>query len=285
MISRIQSIYQGELGYLNYSEFLEFEAPKESTPGLSLKMVFEGQEHYHLAGKTFSVNPGEVLIIRENETFETSIDLKAKTVGICIDLNPVLLESMQRDLFGEEPVQVLTRDFEAFKLYRSQNILTPFLTQLKRCYEYGANPALIEENMVQVSQLFLKLANEYFQQYQYIPVRKLSTKKELFYRLHESADYIQAYWNHDLKLSEIAQHAGISLYYFQRLFKGYYGLSPSQYQEKIRMEKARHLLERGQERITAIAQLCGYSDIQYFNKRFRRYYQVAPSYFRQSLKS
>lgn len=68
--------------------------------------------------------------------------------------------------------------------------------------------------------------------------------------------------------------------YIRTIFVRHLGLSPKQYLQKLRMERAAFLLTNTNEEIYLIAQSVGYVDALLFSKMFKRYYGVAPLQYR-----
>ncbi|MEM7772710.1 MAG: helix-turn-helix domain-containing protein [Cyanobacteria bacterium P01_A01_bin.37] len=86
----------------------------------------------------------------------------------------------------------------------------------------------------------------------------------------------------DLSLSDLAEQACLSEYYFSRQFKVSTGETPAAFVCKLRMEKAAGLLnEQPQKTIGAIASEVGYVDPASFAKAFRRFIGVTPSTYRR----
>ncbi|MBQ2749957.1 MAG: helix-turn-helix transcriptional regulator [Clostridia bacterium] len=74
-----------------------------------------------------------------------------------------------------------------------------------------------------------------------------------------------------------ARLCNICYTYFKRLFAQKYGLTPSRYVAKLRLERGAELLESGQYNVTEVAALCGYDNIYYFSRCFKEAYGVPPS--------
>jgi AraC-like DNA-binding protein len=58
------------------------------------------------------------------------------------------------------------------------------------------------------------------------------------------------------------------------------GVSPRQHLRWLRFERARKLLEQGEQRAVDIALVTGYSDQAHFVREFRRFAGVTPGRFR-----
>ncbi len=86
--------------------------------------------------------------------------------------------------------------------------------------------------------------------------------------------------NSDMKISEIANLCGVSECYFRRLFLEYSGLSPMDFKQHYRIEKAKQLLTSDEGlSVSEIAEELGYTDVYHFSKSFKKFSGVSPSKF------
>ena len=69
-------------------------------------------------------------------------------------------------------------------------------------------------------------------------------------------------------LSDICEEFHYSKNYVIRIFKREFGLSPFQYINNVKIERAMYLIETTSRPVGDIATECGYSDYPYFYKRF-----------------
>jgi len=87
--------------------------------------------------------------------------------------------------------------------------------------------------------------------------------RALVARVH--ADYAE-----DISLQAFATEHNVSLAYFSRLFKDEVGMTFSDYLTRVRIQKAKELLERHELRLSDISGLVGYDDPKYFAQTFRK---------------
>lgn len=91
----------------------------------------------------------------------------------------------------------------------------------------------------------------------------------------------QHYMNPDISLYSIASRFDLTENYFSRFFKEQSGENFSNYLERIRMEKARELLDDCSQMISDVARRVGYYNINTFYKAFRRIYGISPRMYRK----
>ena len=69
--------------------------------------------------------------------------------------------------------------------------------------------------------------------------------------------------------------------YIRTLFSQYLGISPKQYIQKLRMQRAEFLLFSTDESISVVASSVGYNDALLFSKMFKRFYGISPTKYRE----
>lgn len=94
--------------------------------------------------------------------------------------------------------------------------------------------------------------------------------------------YIDNHYFEDIKISMFTEKYYLSREYLMKLFKQQFGYGIHEYVQKVRMDKAKELLNDPSLKIQDIAERLGYKDKNYFSKAFRNYYSVSPSEYRES---
>ena len=84
----------------------------------------------------------------------------------------------------------------------------------------------------------------------------------------------------EISLDQLAAEACISKYHFLRLFRSVYGLSPYQYIQHLRLEKARVLLANSIISVTDLAGLLGFDNSQSFSRLFYQRVGLYPTQYR-----
>ncbi|MBB6669623.1 AraC family transcriptional regulator [Cohnella nanjingensis] len=97
--------------------------------------------------------------------------------------------------------------------------------------------------------------------------------------LDRAAAYIADHYAADIRLSDLAKQATLSLYHFSRLFKLRYGVSPHRFQMRYRMDRAKELLLYSRLSMSAIAEKIGYANVYAFSKAFKQMENVPPSQY------
>ncbi|AUS24768.1 response regulator [Paenibacillus polymyxa] len=99
--------------------------------------------------------------------------------------------------------------------------------------------------------------------------------------IRDIARYLDAHYDEDISLQDIASRFYLSREYISRKFKQEYGVNLSDYLCQIRMSKAKLLLLNDKLRLHHIAGMVGYQDEKYFGKVFKKLEGVTPGEFRR----
>jgi AraC-like DNA-binding protein len=90
-------------------------------------------------------------------------------------------------------------------------------------------------------------------------------------------DYInENFAKEALSISDLSALCGITPEYFRRLFREFFGDSPIAYINKMKLGRAKDLLDSGIYSASDAALLSGYTDLSHFSREFKRYTGMAP---------
>jgi AraC-like DNA-binding protein len=92
--------------------------------------------------------------------------------------------------------------------------------------------------------------------------------------------YLREHLAEPVRMDALVQHLGFSRARVFDMFRAQTGLTPNDYLQRLRVEKAQELLGQTQLSVTDIAMTTGFSSGQYFSTVFSRYTGVSPSAFR-----
>ncbi|HYK74502.1 MAG TPA: response regulator [Pseudoneobacillus sp.] len=98
-------------------------------------------------------------------------------------------------------------------------------------------------------------------------------------------EYLREHYQQDINLQEIADCFFLNKEYISRKFKQVFSETITDYLTKIRMEKARELLENPNYKIYEIAYHVGYQNEKYFSKVFKKVIGLTPNEYRNSTQS
>ena len=94
-------------------------------------------------------------------------------------------------------------------------------------------------------------------------------------------EYIKDNYMHPIYVDTLAGIVRMSPRYFSSLFKSVTTMSPLDYVNLFRVNKACGLLTESSVSVTDVAYKCGFNDSSYFSRIFRKYKGVSPIVFRK----
>jgi AraC-like DNA-binding protein/ligand-binding sensor protein len=98
--------------------------------------------------------------------------------------------------------------------------------------------------------------------------------------LRKAEKFIWENYTRKISLREIADAAGLSAPYFSTVFKEEMGENLSAYLNRLRVEKAGHMLTETNLTLSEIASSCGFEDQSWFSKIFKSYTGISPGRYR-----
>jgi len=99
-------------------------------------------------------------------------------------------------------------------------------------------------------------------------------------KIEESIAFMKDHLNGPLAVAVLAAQAKLSLSHYFALFKRRTGCAPMDFFTRLRMRRARYLLETTCLSVKEIAAVLGYDDQFYFSRVFKSIHRVAPSDYR-----
>ncbi len=100
-------------------------------------------------------------------------------------------------------------------------------------------------------------------------------------RIKKMLSCIHSRYGESLTIAAIAASAAVSESECLRCFRGTIGTSPVRYLKQYRLRQAASQLLASGDRISDIANRCGFSDLSYFTKAFRESYGCTPGEYRK----
>lgn len=95
-------------------------------------------------------------------------------------------------------------------------------------------------------------------------------------------DLIHRNFNDNLKLETLSGVFNYNSAYLGKLFKNVTGEYFNTYLDKVRIEKAKKLLEEGYK-VYEVAERVGYTNVDYFHSKFRKYVGTSPTAYRKEV--
>ena len=99
-------------------------------------------------------------------------------------------------------------------------------------------------------------------------------------KLERAAEYLRMNYNSKINIDDLARDLFLSRYYFIRLFKSYFGVSPYRYLTTYRISKAKELLLLNLT-VDEVAQSCGFENSNNLSRVFKKNVGLPPTDFKK----
>jgi AraC-like DNA-binding protein len=96
-------------------------------------------------------------------------------------------------------------------------------------------------------------------------------------KVYNVCDYIRKHIRDELSLDTLSEKAGLSKYYFSRLFKQFTGMSIVDYINNVRIEEFEKIILNPDVNITDAAYYVGFNSISSFNRVFKKKKGMSPT--------
>ncbi len=113
-------------------------------------------------------------------------------------------------------------------------------------------------------------------------MRKVPLKKDIIADIKE---YVAENFDKSISLAELSEKFFINPYYLSRQFKEKTGDTYLNYLLKLRINRAKELLEKTDLKVYEVCEMVGYSDTNYFSKLFEKFAGCRPSEFKKKMGS
>lgn len=94
--------------------------------------------------------------------------------------------------------------------------------------------------------------------------------------MRRAISYIRMNYQSDINIAEVAEYAGVGGRYLRKLFATHLNISPLDYLNQVRVNKAIELLRNTEMSIKEICFNCGFKSPQYFSRKFKQEIGMSP---------
>lgn len=240
--------------------------------------ILSGRGRYHVEGEFYDVEAGDMIICNPGERHQHIVtNSKEPTVQFFAGFSGYQFRGMAPDTIRlKDGGHLLRLGFEA-----RQEVS-------KHCYEMIAeNEAgklgkyfMLKAHLMQIVLLMMREVLEQKEKQQKGMSFETYNKS---YAVKKIITYLNENYAQKISLDQIAHNMYLSPVYISKIFKDETGETPINYLIKIRLEKARQILEEESDSsIKSIANQVGYEDVYHFSKLFKKYYGVSPLFYKKT---
>lgn len=255
---------------------------------LSIKTVSGGTEDYFVDGRRIAVEDDTYLVLNANRTYGSRIESMRPVHSFSIFFEQGMAEDVRRNL--EEPTESLleapvrgadTRRLEFDEHLREQdNLVTPVVRHIRNIVESGqGSESWLEEQLRFLLGRMVRAERRQRRRLELIPGRP-ALRRELQRRLGLALTFVHTHYREPIGLVAMARAARLSPCHLLRTFKAYYGVTPSAYLTRKRLDTAARLIATTPSTMTEIAEQVGFGDRSTLFRQMRAQHGVSPAELR-----
>ncbi|WP_053847016.1 AraC family transcriptional regulator [Streptomyces sp. NRRL B-24085] len=252
-----------------------FLPPHTSATGMSgtvLAVIAQGGKRLALGERLYEYRPGEYLITSADLPVTGHVlDTGQSTLGFGMTISPsaladLLMEADPRDL----PATPRTTT-PGIAVSTASPSLLDAIVRLLRLLDQPADRKILAP-MVKREILWHLLRGE-----QGAALRQLGLADSALAHINRAVREIRENYATAFRVEDLADIAGMSVSAFHRNFQTVTGMSPIQFQKRIRLQEARLLLAGRPSDITGVGLSVGYDSPSQFSREYRRMFGTPPS--------
>jgi AraC-like DNA-binding protein len=239
---------------------------------LEMSIVIDGAVNYVIGEEESRIDKNTILLFNPGVYHHETYDDGMSSTQIHIGFRNFSLQGVPRDNFPFKSSIIKLNDYEPDFFKVCQDIL---VEKSNGCPGYD----LMLKTLVMKLIIFI-LRDSGTTQLETNALKLSYEEQEKQTIVNDIIGYLEAHHTEEVSLTTLSQTLYISPTYISRVFKAETGESPINYLIKLRLERAKTLLENDPTiTVKAAANQVGYNDAYYFSKLFKKYYGAAPSAF------
>lgn len=233
----------------------------------------QGYKNIHIGSTPVKYGPDDYLVVGvpmplECEAFATSDE---PLLGLSIDISPVLLQKLIKKLEAQQ-FSNICRDSSLCGL-KSVSMSEEILDACKRLMSALCNdldvPMLGDLIVEEIVYRTLVSKEGYV-------LFELAQQEGAYARVAKALARVHQEYHEQLNVQMLAEEANMSVSAFHHAFRNVTLESPLQYIKKVRLNKARELIQLEGRRVNDAARLVGYTSPSQFSREYKRHFNETP---------
>ena len=237
--------------------------------------VLQGQKRVFFDERIYTYNPDNYLVLTVPlpAECETQLTNNNPLLSLIIDFDMSVLGELVRVFDEHGKLNSSDKKSNAKGLFVSENTdaLSCTLTRLVDCLGSKLQSDIIGKGLVR--EVFYHV----LQGPQASPLFDLVSHNTHMSKMERTLKHLHNHYDDKLDVEQLASMANMSASTFHRNFKQITASSPIQYVKKLRLSKARDLLQDQGIKVKQVAAQVGYESATQFSREFTRYFGISPS--------
>lgn len=266
-------------GFAVHSASISY-VPQHGHCTLELAYVEQGSIEHYINGNRLQLGPGDYFIV------DYGVSHSYKKIGedkLMIRNLLFMPKFLDRSLEGSHSFDSMMNSYLLRFCYRTLRASPTGSTFHDDDGRIGALISSIIKEYKQQDYGYLELVRCAFVELLILTMRKIGKKEyvpEKSLEIQEITEDLHIHYKEKPTLQAYAHKLGYSVPYLSAKFSQEAGTGFAEYLQRIRLERACHLLETTNLPITQVASAVGYENIKHFNAIFKQKFQLTPREFR-----
>lgn len=248
------------------------ESQRHQHDFLELSIIIDGSVEYIIDDKPVILEKGTVLLFNPGVYHFERYTKDMTSTQIHIGFRNFMLQGFQRDHFPFKTSILHLREFHEEFFSVCQEIL------VEKAKGEAGYDLMLKTLVMKLIIYILRDAQSTHLESNALKLSYEEQEKQTI--VNDIIHYLEKHHTEEVSLSTLSQTLYISPTYISRVFKEETGESPINYLIKLRLTRAKELMESETDiTVKEAANLVGYNDAYYFSKLFKKYYGKPPSAF------
>lgn len=248
-----------------------------------LRVLVRGNAIYKANDKTFQIFENQYLLTNANQEGVGIVDSSREVIQFCVHLTNDIVSNVYANITSDtrsgldinKPLELHL--FENVFSLNSQTSLARYLRPFINTINNGEQINFNEESILNLAEKIICQELGIRDALTSLNKVKQSTRDEIMRRLLLAREYMDAYFMHNPKISDVAKNALMAEYFFFKTFKQAFQITPYQYMLNKKIEFATELIKKNELNIGQIAKSTGFPDIYTFSKAYKKKVGISPS--------
>jgi len=256
---------------VNIYKVSDFKERCPLTYDISLIIILQGKKVGYVSDKKFEYDKDNYLVVPITMPFEceTFASHDEPVIGLSININKQMMIDIISSLSDEEKKDSKETELGVFQGKVTNNI-EDIVYRLLKALQSKQESDILGESILK--ELYYRIAtgeNAHF-------LHKMFLDHQQEAKIAKSLKKIHDNYNKSIDITTLANAEDMSLSSYHRHFKKITSYTPLQYIKKIRLNKARELIEKSSFQVNDTAYEVGYISVSQFSRDFKSYFGYPP---------
>ena len=265
---RLNSTFIDGVNIYKISDFLE-RCPL--TYDICLVIILQGKKIGYLPNKKFEYDKNNYLVVPITLPFEceTFASKDEPVIGLTININKQMMIDIISSLSIEEKKESNQTSMGVFQ-GRVTSEIEDILYRLVKVLQSKQESDILGDSILR--ELYYRIAtgeNAHFLHKMFLEQQKEAKIAKSLKKIHDN-------FNQSIDVTSLAKEEQMSVSSYHRYFKEITSYTPLQYIKKIKLNKAKELIENKKLQVNDTAYEVGYISVSQFSRDFKNYFGFPP---------